>query len=345
MNDADEIGDLLFRGELPKSAGDEPTGQPPAEPQKDPNSSAGKEPNPDATPNPAPGDEDKGMLPDSSLPPADEPGDQTQPNPSLERISLKSLHPDDRKLVADAKEMVRSGEAKTFSEAIYKLSKSDDPNPTAQPAAPNQNADSQQQPNQAPSAAPAPAVEPAPDVATITSQIETLRQQRSEAVAEYDRQKEIELTSQIEDALAALSEAKAAAVLRSQTSKSQENAVQAAVEEIYAKFPESEDPKSYFYFRMQQEVTDYEQKRGPISNHPSQLLEIAKSVAKELGVSSDAPPPAPRKAAAPAPAQIARPLGSGAPGSSGNARVSADDITRFKNEASEEDIRSVLFRS
>jgi DNA polymerase III subunit gamma/tau len=327
LTDATAIGDLLF-GRTPEPPADaEPAGP-----------ASGDTPTPQAGTD-STADDPAGEQPQDAAEDPDTTPAEPQQAPSLDRISLRSLHPDDRLLVAQAKDMVREGKAPRLADAIKMLTETAAGTPEPAPEAHAQAATQDPQPDPAPARQPAPAVEPDADVAALAAQLADLRAQRKAAVEEFDRPTELELTSQIEDALAALAEAKSQAALRSREATLQDQAINAVIEDIYVAHPDSEDPKSYFSYRLTQEVESYEQAYGSIRNHPAQLKALADKVAKEI-----APPPAARtQAPAPAPRQNARPLGTGAPGSASAVRPSPDNIERLIQTSDEETIRAVLF--
>lgn len=325
MTDATEIGDLLF-GRTPETPADaEPAGQ----------ALGDTTPEPQAEPQPT-ADTPAGAQPQDAAEDQDTPPAEPQQAPSLDRISLRSLHPDDRLLVAQAKDMVREGKAPRLADAIRMLTQehgTPEPSPAAEAQA------QEAPPVTAPARQPAPVAEPDADVSAIAAQLADLRAQRKAAVEEFDRPTELELTSQIEDTVAALSEAKSHAALRSRETTIQGQAISAVIEDIYVDHPESEDPQSFFSYRLTQEVESYEQAHGSIRNHPAQLKALAAKVAQEI-----APPAAkPQGPPAPAPRQNARPLGTSAPGSASAVRPSPNNIQRLIDTSDEETIRAALF--
>jgi hypothetical protein len=314
MTDEAQLKDLLFGNPQPPTAQPEPQAQEPA----------GTQPPADPNPEPTPA----GEQPQE---PTEEPNPQDPPPQpqSLDRISLKSLHPDDRLLIANAKEMVREGKAASFADAIMSLTGTGTQEP---PPAAEAQAD--------------PTLEPAPiapnlDVDRITQHIAQLRQQRAAAVADYDRTGELELTSQIEDALAELSEAKAAQALQTREQSLQQQTLQAVIEDVYVTYPESENPESFFSFRLTQEVNKYEAQHGDIGRHPAQLRALAQRVAAEINPAQASPQPT--QTPAPAPRQVARPVGVAAPGSAASARFTPDQINIALNTATEEELGAALF--
>lgn len=327
MSNAEELGALLFGGEVPKP-------QPTAEPE--PNGAASGDPTPPADPNPNPAA--AGAEPQPQEPGTTEPQEPPQAAQPLDRISLRSLHPDDRLLIAQAKDLVRDGKAASIADAIMSLK----PGPGTQQPAP-----AAQEPaatNPAP-AEPAATAQEDQSVAQITQQIADLRAKRVVAVQEFDREAEINLTSEIEDALAALAEAKSQAAIQQREATTQEQAAQAVIEEIYVAHPEAEDPKSFFSYRMSQEIDEYEAAHGSISRHPQQLRAIAQKVATELGKGAPAPQPAATPQPAVVPRQQARPIGTAAPGSAAAPRVTPDQVSKLLDSADADTLRTALFGS
>lgn len=327
MTSEAELGALLFGGEAPRT-------QPTAEPEPIGTASG----DPPADPNPEP--QAAGAQPQPQDPEPTDPQDPPQAAQPLDRISLRSLHPDDRLLIAQAKDMVRDGKAASIADAVIALKGigTQQPDPAAQAPA---------EPNPEPQAQPAATVQTEDqDVAKITQQIADLRAKRVAAVQEFDREAEINLTSEIEDALAMLAEAKSQAALRQRETTTQEQAAQAVIEEIYVAHPEAEDPKSFFSYRMNQEIDDYEAAHGPISRHPQQLKAIAQKVAAEIGTVAPTAPQTPASPQTPvAPRQQARPIGTAAPGSAAAPRVTPDQVNKLLDTADADTLRAALFGS
>jgi hypothetical protein len=328
MNNEQEIGNLLFGNGEPA----------PTPPQAEPEPSGADSGDPDtpAEPEPEPQDPPAGEQPQEPATDEDPPDQPQAPTQSLERISLKSLHPDERVLIAQAKDMVRNGEAASFADAFTHLVRNEagtqEPDPQPQAQAP-------QDPQPAATQA---AVEPDQDVAAIASRLTDLRAQRKAAVEEFDRPTEIELTNQIEDVLAELAEAKSQVALRQRETTVQNQAIDAVIQDIYVEHPEAEDADSFFSYRMTREVDAYEKAHGSIRNHPTQLKAIAAKVAKEIGTAQGKPqaqPPATQTQ----PRQQARPIGTAAPGNSGAVRTSPDQIQQLINSADAETLREALF--
>jgi len=325
MNDEKAIGALLFGNEdaAPSPKAEAEPSSPanansPAEPTTLPQNPAGEQPQEIA----------QGDAPQ-----------EPQSNPqSLDRISLKSLHPDERILIAQAKDMVREGKAASFVDAFASLVKTE-----ASTQEPNPQAQAQESQPQEQIQAPAATAEQDQSVTAISSRLVDLREQRKAAVEAYDRPTEIELTNQIEDALADLAEAKSAAALRTRETTSQNQAIDAVIQDIYVEHPDAEDPDSYFSYRMTRELAAYEQAHGSIRNHPQQLKGIASRIASELGQSTGTAQQPTAAAQQIQPRQIARPIGTAAPGHSAAVRTSPDQLQSLINNASAEELRSALF--
>lgn len=324
LNDESEIASLLFSEPQvpsptaePAPSGKGPGDPPPADPQPDPNPAAGTEPQQEPT--------------EPTEPPA------PQATPNLERISLKSLHPDDRLLIANAKELVREGKAPRLADAIQMLTQ--EGAGTREPTPP---AAAQADPN------PEPQPDPVPDLASelqaLEQTLESLQAERDQAIEEYDRPKEINLTKDIEKLNRQIAKAEALAEIQNQQAAVQQQSLQATIEDIYADYPESEDPKSFFSYRMTQELDAYEASHGPIARHPQQLRTIAENVARELGQPRGTQQQAPA-AQTVQPRQKAQPIGTAAPGSAAAVRVSPDQLQKAINEADEATLHAALFGS
>jgi hypothetical protein len=327
MTNEQEIGNLLFGNGEPAA--------PPPQAEPEPSGADPGDPNTPAESDPEPQDPPAGEQPQEPAA-EDAPPEPQAPTQSLERISLKSLHPDARGHIAQAKELVRNGEAASFADAFTSLVKPEpgtqEPSPAAQAPAPTQD----------PQPAATPAVEPDQSVTALTSRLADLRAQRKAAVEEFDRPAEIELTNQIEDALAELAEAKSQAALQQRESAIQNQAIEAVIQDIYVEHPDAEDATSYFSYRMTQEVDAYETAHGPIRNHPTQLKALAAKVAREIGTAPGKQPQA-QAPAQPQPRQQARPIGTAAPGNAGAVRTSPDQIQQLINSADADTLRDALF--
>lgn len=330
MNDETEIGNLLFgKGTPPPvstQAATEPQGTVPGDTNPPAGETAPQEP--------------AGAQPQE---PATEPLPQeaTTAAQTLERISLKSLHPDERLLIAQAKDLVREGKAASFADAFQSLTKKEagtqEPAPQAQ-AQQAQEPDPQPAPAQAP-----PVVEQDTEVQRLTSELARLRAERMAAVENFERPTELQLTAEIEDTIFALAQAKAAAVLQARESTAIQNQLDAVIQDIYVEHPDSEDPSSYFSYLMSREVESYEKAHGPIANHPAQLKSIASRVASQVGKVQQPVAPQPNLPAPVIPRQQARPIGTAAPGSAATARPSPDQLQKLIESANEEELREALF--
>ena len=315
-----------------------------AEPEAPPARNEPQEPAGTATP------VEQASKPDGEEPPtADTSADDAQTRePSAQgpdRISLRTLPPQERALVAQAVSLFRDGKVASVADALKQLIQSGE-NGAPQEQQPPQAAASQQQAQPEPKADTKPTQAPVtvdPDVTRITAVLADLREQRAEAVRSYDREKEIDLTRTIEDTVGELSEARASARIREQQQATKNALVKSAVEETYLKYPDSEDPDSFFSFRLSRELDAYEARYGAISENPAQLLVLAEKVATALRTApKGTAEPAP-VIQQPAPKQEARPLGLGAPGHAAPPRPSREQTLKQIEAASEDDLRTALW--
>lgn len=315
MTDEAQLKHLLFGNHQPPTAQPEPQAQEPA----------GTQPPADPTPEPAPA----GEQPQE---PAEEPNPQDPPPQpqSLDRISLKSLHPDDRLLIANAKEMVREGKAASFADAIMSLTGAGTQEP---PPAAEAQAD--------PNPEPAPQAPPSPSLQSLEESLAALEAQRDEAVESYDRPSELRLTKEIEKIGRQIARQQVIEELQTREQSLQQQTLQAVIEEVYVTYPESENPESFFSYRLTQEVNKYEDQHGDIGRHPAQLRALAQRVAAEVNPAQASPQPT--QTPAPAPRQVARPVGVAAPGSAASARFTPDQINIALNNATEEELGAALF--
>ena len=140
-----------------------------------------------------------------------------------------------------------------------------------------------------------------------------------------------------------LSEARATARIRSQQQTTRTALVNSAVEEVYLKHPESENPDSFFSFRLTRALDAYEAKYGSLGDQPAQLLVIADKVAAEIGSANPGTATAPPVIQQPAPKQEARPLGLGAPGHASPIRPSREQSLRQIESLSAEELSAALW--
>lgn len=329
MTDAADLHEILF-GQRDLDAPVKPREAPPAPSDQEPAQGT-----PEAT-QPTPTDsEQRGQDEDDAHAPASrEPNEQ-----GPDRISLRTLPLAERKLVAEAVNLFRNGKVATLADALKQLGLTADSTPQEQP--PTEDAQPTQQ-TEPPQARQPDTPQADPEVARISSVLADLRNQRRQAIAEYDRETEATLTDQIEDAVAELSEAKATARLTLQQEARQDQLAQSAIEEVHLQYPESEDPDSFFSFRLSRAIDSYESTTGRlIRETPGKLMDLARTVQDSIGSAPAAQAPAaPRQA--PKPEQQARPLGTAAPGQNTPPRLSGDALQRRIEEASPEELFEAL---
>lgn len=256
------------------------------------------------------------------------PATESQPK-APDRLRLTPLDPDDRDLNYRAVEMVRNKEAANLVEAILALTGK---TPTETAAAQGEPEPSTPAPQSAPPR------QDDPDVSRIASELQTLRSQREAAIAEYDRAAEIKLTSEIEDKLVELQEAKIEARHRATAEAQRIEQHRAAVAKVKETYPESQDPDSAFSQAMADEIDLATYRRDPILDYPDHLVRIAERVARRLGTATTAQP-APSQ---PAPVRQAVPVGMGATGNGQRAQMSRDQLTALIEDADEETLLEAL---
>jgi hypothetical protein len=321
MTDVKAMEEILF-GEKPPTAPAPSAQETPEEPAQGANPAESTQP----------GSEQHGTDDDDASSPASrEPNEQ-----GPDRISLRTLPPAERKLVTEAVNLFRSGKAATMADALTQLGLAAGSTPQEQPAA-------QESQQQAPDPAPAPqpdAPPPDPEVARIAAVLADLREQRRKAIAEYDRETEAQLTDQIEDAVAELSEAKATARIEKQNASRQDQLIQSAVEEVNLKFPEAEDPDSFFSYRLSRALDKYEETYGPIRQNPGQLLVLAEKVQQDIGPAMGQPRQPVHQA--PKPDVQARPLGIAAQGQNAPPRLTGEALQRAVDSATPEQLFEAL---
>ena len=212
-------------------------------------------------------------------------------NEGPDRISLKALKGEDRKLMAQAVDMVRQGKAESVAQALAELAP---PPPKAEP----KPDDALKREAQA-----EPEAEPEKDTAitSIKDKIKDLRAKRRQAITDFDREAEADLTEQIEDAVLELQSAKEAAKEQLAQRREAERNHARQVDVVKAKYPDSADPESDFSQRLKDKIDLAVYRQDDVLNDPDYLVILAERVAKEMGAKSSTPakqPVAPPKAPA-----------------------------------------------
>lgn len=258
-------------------------------------------------------------------------------NRAPDRVSLRSLKPEDRTLVADAAQMVREGKAPDIASALVALGIQ------APPAASTQPDPDKPESAQAETLTPAEASSLDANVIKLANEIASLREQRRNAKAEFDVDLEMSLTEQIEDKVAELGEARSQAKLAHADNS---NKIQNSIQSVVEKYPESDDPDSDFSNRLNELLDLAHYRQDPRLDNPDHLMVFADQVANELGFRRDlsraqtapsrpsTPPPAPPRA---------RPIGQVAAGHSGQPRLTPDQARAAIQQATAEELAAALY--
>ncbi len=288
------------------------------------------EPQPDQS-QPAP--ETPEEVPESAeqAEPGNDQGEGEQKRGGPDRISLKVLEDDDRKLMAQAVDLVREGKAKSVVEAIASLqpAKPTEPAPTAEPEKPQARQDQ-------------PAAAADSDVQAITAEIARLRAERKTAIEDYDVGKQTELTEAIEDKILELQAAREAAMVRKTQEAEAERQWSSQVAEVKAKHPESSDPGSDFSQRLKDKLDLAAYRNDPILQNGNYLVLLADKVAEELGSNKPA-------AATPKPVVVPKPeptkpnVGTVIPAAAPKPTVSKDQIKPLLAQASIGELEAALW--
>jgi len=244
----------------------------------------------------------------------DEPAQPSEPEHSPKRLSVLSLPVDQRNQLADALNLVRSGKAATIQDALRQVagepaeSVQGDPSATGEAPTQPKNAEAVTH----------------PDVAEVQTRIRDLRDQRRQALADYDTENVALLTDQIEDAQAELLRAERAAEQRQAAQHSYQEKFNSVVDAVEAKYPQATDDTSAFYRILDDRVAAAHARGDKALANPNYLMEFADQVAADLGISKQtAKPPTP-------PARPSRPAGSSlAPGHAHEPRPTTDQVRQM----------------
>lgn len=260
------------------------------------------------------------------------------------RVSVRALADDQQVLVARAVEMVRNGSAPNLFAATAILAKEAgvEVTPAAIDPETGKQADGTDQPpqnNQPPET-------PTAKIVAIQDEISQLRQQRKEAKENFDIELESSLTDQIEDKLAELSEVKATAKVSEMKQQEQVSAYQqkyeATVEQIEARYPELLEADSNFSRVFDGMVAAARERGDAMLQDPTHLAAIADEVAGILKVQPATKEPQTRTNL-PAPPPRVMPNGSAvAPGHTQARRMGSDDVMRFIQTATPEQLRELV---
>lgn len=275
----------------------------------------------------------------------------TKPNAEAIRLRMSGIPREQQTLAVEATRMVRDGEAPDLLTAMKALSGEA---PQAQAPAADQNG------NTAPvEAAPqTPPTAPAAEAVTqIQAKITDLRSQRKDAVLAYDKEKEIELTDQLEDLNVELAEARTNARLdaqnASQARSSYHDQYQAACDEVATRYPDVDNEASPFSIVLTNAIDAAKANGDPMIADPNFITSLADRVAGLVGVKASDQQVAGNPVTTPAapvalpqvpPRQGARPTGeSVASGHPSQGRPSVEQVKTALNTASKDELAAALF--
>lgn len=273
----------------------------------------------------------------------DEPGEgpsekKEEPAPTagaIKRLSVKGLNPEEQKQLAEAVSMVREGKAGNIPEAMQALGMIQAPAPAAAEA-PDGDAPGSEDSPEASGAEPPQSPPVSGSVESIRAEIASLREQRRQAVEDYDAAEQARLTDEIEDKMLALSDAREAESEAKQQATRYESEYDAALDRVEAKYPEAADESSSFYRVLDDRVAVMQARGDSRVTDPRFIESVAEEVAADLG----------RKAhVEPAPNQPAkRPAGSAlVPGSSSAPRMSEEELRAAIHNLPIEELEEALF--
>lgn len=266
-------------------------------------------------------------------PPAAEP--EPQPDPTepqapvkegpLRRIPLGGVPEDQRKLIADATNLLRDGQAASLPEALAMLGH-------APQAAPATETEAPQTQTQTPATQ-----EPAPSstVSGIKAKIAELREQRDAADEAFDKPEFRRLTNEIEDAQAELIRAEMAEREQGIQQRTWEQAHEAACDRVEAKYKQLEDPNSAFSQILTAKRIAAEATNDPITRDPAFIESMADEVAKMLGLNNP-PPKAPQAKPSTPTGQVV------APGHQSAERINSAEAARMLQQASPDELDNLI---
>lgn len=248
-----------------------------------------KEPNPDVP----------GAQPEPTDPQAPEPKGEEHKAVTRRRLSVTGLPDEDRALTAKAIDLVREGKAANIAEAILSLSG----------GTPAQSQASQPDPtNPSAEADPQPAPQAPPTLLELESRFEKANEELADAIRDFDQDKQIELTKEIQLLNRQILRAEQAEEsLKAQVSNYQSD-YQDAVTEMETKYADLlDDEESPFADLLDDKVEAARARKDPALSDPRFILSFADQIAAMVtkGVQPKAPAPVPQKPAKPVGAAVA----------------------------------------
>ncbi|GAA5117167.1 hypothetical protein JIN84_17810 [Luteolibacter yonseiensis] len=244
-------------------------------------------PEPTPAPTAAPVEETPAAEP-ASTPPASEQQPvehDAPPSPgegpkSSKRISFNGLPADQQQEIANARDLVRNGDAPDMLAALQIL-RGTAPVATSTPEA-------------TPATAPATSTTP-PDVAAIEAKIAELSEQRDKANDDYDRDTARQLEAEIRVQERLLVRAEITAEQQQQAAVSYQAAYDKAVDQLEERFPAVLDETSEFYQILNDRVIAAKHRNDPMLQRPDFILEMAEKLDATLNPKPTTPGPIPPK--------------------------------------------------
>lgn len=249
----------------------------------------------------------------------------TNKHDPLRRVPLGGIPKEQRELIANATELIRSGQAKDLAEAVAKLG-------GTLPAA------SEETPSDEPETSPTSretTTEAPSSVQAIKDRIAELREQRDAAKDVFEELEVRRLTNEIEDAHVDLIRAERAEERRLESQRSWDAMHDAACDKVEAKYPEAGDPTSRFSRNLENARIAFEAKNDMAKADPSFIEALADQVAEDLGYKKQAPEAPKAKPNKPKGDQLA-------PGHGSAQRVSRTDAQRMIQEMDPEKLKELV---
>ncbi|MCE5310442.1 MAG: hypothetical protein LLG20_22625 [Acidobacteriales bacterium] len=283
-------------------------------------------------------EEVSGIVKPQEAPPASEqqpqtPREETNPDTPAKppgRLSVRALPADQQVEMARALEMVRNKEAADVLEALQKVrgvqatpqaAANQDPDPDTEEKPPSQTQATPQETG---------------EVQSIEARLADLRAQRKAAKSDFDTDLEETLTTEIEDTLIALQEAKIRQTQEQAAQETFQSQYLAAVDELEAKYPDTLDDNSEFSSLLDDLMTAARVRKDPGLADPRFILTKAEQVAKMLAPKPSGRPPTPPPAAP-------RPTGAAvAPAHAGVNRPTPDQIAEMINNADPDELLAAI---
>jgi hypothetical protein len=258
--------------------------------------------------------------------PQETPVPEPEPEPKAkhaQRIRLTGLQEADQQKVTDALNLVREGKASDIATAM-KMVAGEEAAPVEPQAEPE----------------PEPTPEP-PNLTELEERLAILRQERRAAKADYDNERDAELTDEIEDVLLSIQTAKLSERDQQGEMRSYNDQFAEAVAEVEQQYAHVFDTNPDFEELLDAYKAKAESSNDPIIQDPRYVIGLAEKAARVLGLSKT---PATTLAPTP-PARAAKPVGSTtAPGHTHRAVPTTDQILASIDQLSIEQLAALVDR-